>query len=57
RRCSPSVRRFHGFQNAISFGKEHNRCHRVPSCPLGRWIGRYLDCGLGLWRCEILEGG
>ncbi|NP_001143490.1 uncharacterized protein LOC100276168 isoform 1 [Zea mays] len=25
RRCSPSVRRFHGFQNAISFGKEHNR--------------------------------
>lgn len=25
RRCSPSVRRFHGFQNAISLGKEHNR--------------------------------
>lgn len=25
RRCNPFVRRFHGFQNAISFGKEHDK--------------------------------
>ncbi|CAD6201734.1 unnamed protein product [Miscanthus lutarioriparius] len=25
RRCNPFVRRFHGFQNAISVGKEHNK--------------------------------